>query len=105
LVVAFWHGECNIYIAPGKVPRANETKRKGHTMNLMTANTQWMNRPEDERFQTLGELKAAVEARRKISRAEDVVITDIKAPRIRAASWSSIRAFTPARQATGHSGK
>jgi hypothetical protein len=48
-------------------------------MNLMTANTQWMKRPDDERFQTLGELKAAVEARRKISRAEDVVITDIRA--------------------------
>lgn len=48
-------------------------------MNLMTASTQWMNRPEDERFQTLAELQTAVEARRIISRAEDVVIADIKA--------------------------
>lgn len=45
----------------------------------MTANTQWMNRPADERFEKLADLKASVEARRRISRSTDVTISDVHA--------------------------
>ena len=38
----------------------------------MIASTQWMNRPQDQRFQTLADLFAAVHARRLRSRSADV---------------------------------
>lgn len=42
-----------------------------NSTTLMQASSQWMNRPADERFQTLAEMTAAVKARRMRSRAQD----------------------------------
>lgn len=42
-----------------------------NSTTLMQASSQWMNRPADERFQTLAELTASVKARRMRARAQD----------------------------------
>lgn len=48
-------------------------------MNLMEANTQWMNRPADERFETLQSLRDSVHSRRLKSRSVDVDRNDLVA--------------------------
>lgn len=48
----------------------------GQTL-LMTANKQWMTRPDDERFETLEALKASVEGRRQNSYQVDVNTREI----------------------------
>ena len=48
----------------------------GQTL-LMTANKQWMTRPDDERFETLEALKASVQGRRKDSYQVDVNTREI----------------------------
>lgn len=45
---------------------------------LTIANKQWMNRPADERFTTLGALAESVNARRRLSRATDVRLADMR---------------------------
>jgi len=45
---------------------------------LTTANKEWMNRPADQRFTTLDSLSVAVNARRKLSRANDVKLSDLR---------------------------
>jgi hypothetical protein len=47
--------------------------------NLFTASAQWANRPSDQRFQTLGELKSAVNDRRLRSRSTDIDLSKIEA--------------------------
>lgn len=46
--------------------------------NLMVASNQWATRPQDQRFQTLAELKAKVHGRRLRSRSIDLDLTAIK---------------------------
>ena len=48
-------------------------------MNLYTAHNQWASRPDDERFQSLGELRTAVHNRRQISREATHFIGDLEA--------------------------
>lgn len=48
-------------------------------MQLMSANQQWMNRPADERFCSLPEMHAALEAQRAITRAKTVSSRDLLA--------------------------
>ncbi len=48
-------------------------------MNLYTAHNQWARRPDDERFQTLAELRTAVHSRRQISREATHFIGDLEA--------------------------
>ena len=43
----------------------------------MTASREWSSRPEDQRFQTLEALAAAVEARRAHSTAENIDVKDM----------------------------
>lgn len=45
---------------------------------LMTANRQWMSRPDDERFTTLEELKAAVDGRKEDSYTHNVRVDSIR---------------------------
>jgi hypothetical protein len=47
-------------------------------MNLMEASTQWMNRPADQRFETLTALRDAVHGRRLRSKSEDLRIEDLR---------------------------
>ena len=48
------------------------------TTNLMDAHDQWAKRPQDQRFQTLEELKAAVDNRRRISRESVTEVMNLK---------------------------
>lgn len=45
---------------------------------LTTANREWMTRPADQRFTSLPDLAASVNARRKLSRAADVRLADVR---------------------------
>lgn len=47
--------------------------------NLLIAHRQWASRPQDQRFQTLAALYAAVAARRNLSRTADVSLNKISA--------------------------
>jgi hypothetical protein len=48
-------------------------------MNLMQASSQWANRPQDQRFETLEELYNSVHARRRASHANDIELKTINA--------------------------
>lgn len=72
-----WAGD---YRERGHLSRAaNDNASETNEMNLMEANNQWMTRPADQRFQTLGELRESVHARRLRSRSLDVDRNDIVA--------------------------
>ena len=47
--------------------------------NISTASEQWRKRPEDQRFKSLGELKASIEKRQHISREHDVNLKELHA--------------------------
>lgn len=51
--------------------------RTGGTL-LTIANKQWMNRPADERFTNLESLASSVNARRRLSRATDIKLADMR---------------------------
>lgn len=59
-----------------KKTTVNTIKTNGQTL-LMTANEQWRNRPNDERYETLEALKKAVEARQCNSYQVDVATREI----------------------------
>lgn len=47
-------------------------------MELYQAHKQWASRPADQRFETLAALRDSVNARRMVSRAADVDLTNVK---------------------------
>lgn len=54
---------------PGRVITQNQMPAKKSSVNLYEASSQWRNRPADQRFETLPDLKKAVEGRRSRSRS------------------------------------
>lgn len=65
-----------INVNAGIVTNSN---RAVSSVNLMEASNQWMNRPADQRFQSLGALRDSVHNRRLRSRSVDVDLTRIHA--------------------------
>jgi len=51
---------------------------KTSSLNLYDASVQWATRPQDERFQTLAQLREAVQCRRLRSRSMDVDVKNVK---------------------------
>jgi len=54
-----------------------QTPSRSSNVNLYEASSQWRSRPTDQRFETLDALAAAVNARRKVSRAQDINLRTI----------------------------
>lgn len=49
------------------------------SLNLMEASNQWMDRPADQRFESLGELRASVHGRRQRARSIDIELPRLQA--------------------------
>jgi hypothetical protein len=82
----FWGRNCETWPGVELVLESSEPgsgsdadkQNMASNVNLMEASNQWMNRPADQRFEKLADLRASVNARRMRSRSTDVDLPRVK---------------------------